>query len=148
MRIARKRRCHHCSTYFVPNFRNAGRQRYCSAPDCRRASKASSQCRWLEKNPDYFKGSVHVNQSGSGVKPIPARTAARHQQRCYKIPALRNSPITKAFLSKHLLSSCLQGLCYKISSSCNIPYLLDYWHILLAACYKMTLRQPPDIWIF
>ena len=75
MRIARKRRCHHCGTYFVPNFRNAGRQRYCSAPDCRRASKASSQCRWLEKNPDYFKGSVHVNRVRQWRKANPGATA-------------------------------------------------------------------------
>ena len=37
-------------------------QRYCSAPACRRASKAASQRRWLAKsaNRDYFRGPEHV----------------------------------------------------------------------------------------
>jgi len=38
------------------------RQRYCSAADCRRASKAASQRRWLDKpeNRDYFRGPEQV----------------------------------------------------------------------------------------
>ena len=42
--------------------RNRGRQNFCRKPDCRKASKADSQKRWLDKpgNRDYFRGSEHV----------------------------------------------------------------------------------------
>lgn len=54
-------KCLHCNVSFVPDRRNQGRQRYCSAPDCRRVSKRQSQARWLGKpgNADYFKGPSH-----------------------------------------------------------------------------------------
>jgi hypothetical protein len=47
---------------FTPDARNATRQRYCSNPGCRQASKAESQRRWLQKeeNRDYFRGAEHV----------------------------------------------------------------------------------------
>ena len=53
-----RRKCRHCAQLFRPDPRNALHQRYCSAPACRRASKAASQRRWLAKaaNRDYFRG--------------------------------------------------------------------------------------------
>jgi hypothetical protein len=41
-----------------------GRQRYCSKPLCKQASKADSQRRWLQKpeNHDYFRGPDHVKR--------------------------------------------------------------------------------------
>ena len=63
----RKRKCPHCKTFFHLDYRNVTRQRFCSKPDCRQASKADSQRRWLEKpeNLDYFKG----------LRACPARQA-------------------------------------------------------------------------
>ena len=60
----RRRKCKHCGTLFSPDPRNAGRQRYCSQPECRKASKASSQKRWLQKpqNQDYFRGPYNVKR--------------------------------------------------------------------------------------
>lgn len=57
-------RCCHCKQLFTPDARNATRQRYCSKPGCRQASKADSQRRWLQKpdNRDYFRGAVHVQR--------------------------------------------------------------------------------------
>ena len=57
-----RRKCRHCAQLFRPDPRNALHQRYCSAPACRRASKAASQRRWLAKaaNRDYFRGPEHV----------------------------------------------------------------------------------------
>jgi hypothetical protein len=51
-------------TFFDPNPRSAGRQRYCSLPECRQASKAASQLKWRHKpvNRDYFKGPTHVER--------------------------------------------------------------------------------------
>ncbi|HSF33073.1 MAG TPA: hypothetical protein VLK82_21705 [Candidatus Tectomicrobia bacterium] len=59
-----KRKCKYCQTFFDPNPRSAGRQRYCSKLRCRQASKAASQRRWLHKpaNRDYFKGPTHVER--------------------------------------------------------------------------------------
>jgi len=49
---------------FHPDVRNRRHQRYCSARDCRLASKAASQRRWLLKpeNQDYFKGPANVQR--------------------------------------------------------------------------------------
>ena len=57
-----KKRCCNCKKLFLPDPRNAKRQKYCSQSDCRRASKASSQQRWLHKpeNRDYFRGADNV----------------------------------------------------------------------------------------
>jgi hypothetical protein len=56
------RKCKHCLKLFHPDARNRNRQRYCSAPACRAASKALSQARWLAapENQDYFRGPENV----------------------------------------------------------------------------------------
>jgi hypothetical protein len=61
---ATKRKCQYCKTFFAPDPRSAGRQRYCSKPACRQASKAASQRRWYHKphNRDYFCGPIHVDR--------------------------------------------------------------------------------------
>ena len=53
-----RRKCRHCGQLFRPAPRNLRHQRYCSAKECRRASKAASQRRWLAKaeNRGYFRG--------------------------------------------------------------------------------------------
>jgi hypothetical protein len=57
-----QRKCHHCKQFFVADARQRGRQRYCAAPQCRRASRAASQERWLGRpeNRDYFSGPENV----------------------------------------------------------------------------------------
>ena len=44
-----RRKCRHCGQLFRPDPRNLRHQRYCSAKECRRVSKAASQRRWLAK---------------------------------------------------------------------------------------------------
>ena len=58
------RKCKYCQTFFAPDPRCARRQRHCSKPACRQASKAASQHRWLQKpgNRDYFTGPTHVER--------------------------------------------------------------------------------------
>ncbi len=60
----RKRKCQNCHQLFHPDSRNAEKQEYCSEADCRKASKAASQKRWLAKreNKDYFKGAENVKR--------------------------------------------------------------------------------------
>ena len=56
MKRPRKRKCLHCAEFYLPDPRTHDRRRFCSAPDCKRASKAWRQRRWLskEENRDYF----------------------------------------------------------------------------------------------
>jgi len=64
MKRYRRRKCQHCQELFHPDPRNLRHQRYCSKLECRRASKADSQRRWLNKaqNRDYFRGAVNVQR--------------------------------------------------------------------------------------
>jgi hypothetical protein len=57
-----RRKCKCCLKLFRPDPSNRRHQRYCSAPRCRRASKAASQARWLSKpeNQGYFRDPWHV----------------------------------------------------------------------------------------
>lgn len=57
-------KCLHCRKFLVPDARNRGRQKYCSDPACRQASKAASQRRWARQpqNRDYFRGPHHVRR--------------------------------------------------------------------------------------
>lgn len=51
-------KCLHCKEINRADYRNRGRQQYCAKPECRRVSKAQSQCRWVNKpeNKTYFSG--------------------------------------------------------------------------------------------
>lgn len=57
-------KCLHCNESHRTDPRNCGRQKYCSKPACRKASKAASQARWLarEENRDYFRGAHHCER--------------------------------------------------------------------------------------
>ena len=86
-----KRKCKHCQTFFAPDPRSARRQRYCSKPACRQASKAASQRRWLQKpgNRDYFtrphpcRARPAVAQSPPGLLATPGRSGTPMR---YKMP--------------------------------------------------------------
>ena len=79
-----QRKCLCCKLFFDPDHRNRERQRYCSQPKCRLASKTASQAAWLAQsdNADYFRGAVHVARVqawraahpgyGRGKRPKPA----------------------------------------------------------------------------
>ncbi|MEA1949059.1 MAG: hypothetical protein U9N83_17365, partial [Thermodesulfobacteriota bacterium] len=53
--------CVHCGKFFT---RRKREQNYCKEPECRKASKAASQKRWLQKpeNQDYFSGPENVKR--------------------------------------------------------------------------------------
>lgn len=71
-------KCAHCHRPFRPDPRNAWHQRYCAAGECRGASKAASQRRWLGKpeNRDYFRGPEHVERVRQWRRAHPGRRAA------------------------------------------------------------------------
>ena len=69
----RRYKCLHCRKLFYPDRRNHSRQQYCSKPDCRRASKAASQKKWLTKpeNRDYFRSPENTKRVQQWRKDNP-----------------------------------------------------------------------------
>ena len=69
----KRKKCRNCKRLFRPDPRNAKRQRYCSKPECRKASKSASQKNWLQKpeNRDYFRGPEHVQRVQQWRKANP-----------------------------------------------------------------------------
>jgi len=59
-----QRECLHCKELFDPGIRHRWRQKFCTKPGCRAASKADSHRRWLSKpaNRDHFRGLAHVER--------------------------------------------------------------------------------------
>jgi hypothetical protein len=58
---------------FAPDYRNRGRQKYCSTPECQQASKRARQQRWLSKpeNQDHFRGAENVQRVQEWRKAHP-----------------------------------------------------------------------------
>jgi hypothetical protein len=80
-----RRKCRCCNVFFIPDRHNATRQGYCSKPDCRRASKAASQRRWLRKPPNrnYFRDAENVKRVQAWRKANPGywkRAKSRFKQ--------------------------------------------------------------------
>lgn len=61
---SRRRKCKHCGELFIPDHRNRNKQRYCTSPACRKASKAAGQKKWLQKaeNKNYFRCPENVHR--------------------------------------------------------------------------------------
>lgn len=57
-------KCLHCNEVGLCDYRNRGRQKYCSKPDCRRVSKDASQQQWLKspENKNYFRGAENTKR--------------------------------------------------------------------------------------
>jgi len=64
MKRQTRAKCLHCKELYSPDYRNRGRQCFCSQPECRKASKAHSQVQWLSKpeNKSHFCGPEHVRR--------------------------------------------------------------------------------------
>ena len=99
-----RRKCRHCGQLFRPDPRNLRHQRYCSAKECRRASKAASQRRWLAKteNRDYFRGPEQMARV-SGRWPRRTRAPVREA-----VGALRVGP---GFVRPPRREWCALGTC-------------------------------------
>jgi hypothetical protein len=62
MGLIKRKKCPNCRYLFIPDPRNQNRQKYCKKPECRKASKAESQKKWLAKpeNQNYFSSPENV----------------------------------------------------------------------------------------
>jgi hypothetical protein len=75
----RKRKCPSCGVFFTADHRNRRHQRHCSKPECRKAGKAASQKRWLQKpeNRNYFRGPENVRRVQEWRKAQPGYSRKR-----------------------------------------------------------------------
>jgi hypothetical protein len=98
------RKCKHCQTFFAPDPRCARRQRYCSQPACRRASKVASQRRWLQKpgNRDDFTGPTHVERVRQWRRAHPG-----YWRRQARAPHALQEDLTPQETQKQLLEGTL-----------------------------------------
>lgn len=83
MKPAKSRLCLYCEQAFKVDPRNARHQKYCSAPTCRKASKAASQRAWLAapENRDYHSGPDAVARVRAWQSAHPAYRAAQKAKR-------------------------------------------------------------------
>ncbi len=89
----RRRRCLCCQKLFSRDPRLHQRQKYCSEPECRAASKQSSQRRWLRKpdNVEYFRGEQHVDRVQAWRAQNPGY---------WRKPALIGEPLQEMILAQ------------------------------------------------
>jgi hypothetical protein len=83
MGLIKRKKCKHCNQLFISDARNAKRQKYCSKQECRKASKADSQRRWLQKqeNQNYFSGPDQVQRVQRWRKANPGYWRGKGQKR-------------------------------------------------------------------
>ena len=91
----KRKKCCNCNKLFRPDPRNATRQKYCRKPQCRQASKAASQQRWLQKpeNQDYFCGPDNVKRVQLWREANPGYWRRKHKN---KQNALQDRSISQA----------------------------------------------------
>jgi hypothetical protein len=136
---ARRRKCLHCKKLFIPDYRNRGRQKYCSNPECQRASKRARQQRWLSKpeNQNYWQGwqvprVQEWRQAHPGYwKADPLQAVGTLQDACSKQVSAAQE------LKPGLVPSTLQDVC-----SAQVPLLLG----LISKFTDCTLQD--DIVLF
>ena len=85
-------KCLSCKKFFRADPRNARHQKYCSEPNCRKASKAASRCAWLAKpdNQGYFCGSENVVRVQAWRAAHPQYWQRPAGQRAHKPIALQD----------------------------------------------------------
>jgi len=86
----RRSKCRNCRQLFKADARNRGRQKYCSKPICRAASKACCQQRWLAlpENQDYFRDAENAERVRRWQRAHPGywRDTARYRCRTLQDP--------------------------------------------------------------
>ena len=115
---ARRCKCLHCKMLFVPDYRNRGRQKYCSTLECQQASKRARQERWLSKpeNQDHFRGAENVQRVQEWRKAHPGywkrsprKSARTLQDACLAQPAAIQEIVPVAL--PEVCPSTLQDVC-------------------------------------
>lgn len=102
----------------VADRRNRGRQKYCSKPECRKASKRESQARWLSRpeNQNHFRDSSHRDRVREWRARNPGywKRSPRKGSRTLQDPCTTQDVDSKPVATQEpedLLSRTLQDLC-------------------------------------
>lgn len=97
MGFIKRNKCCHCKELFHPDPRNAKRQKYCKKLECRKASKAASQQRWLQKpeNRDYFRGPENVKRVQQWRKANPGYWRRKPKSRKNALQDSLNSELSE-----------------------------------------------------
>ena len=116
MSLIGKCKCRCCKESFIPDYRSVKRQRYCNKPECRKASKARCQRRWVEKNPTYFKGSDNVERALEWRRTHPGRQRRKGsgtvlQDICDRIDHVKHEVTPLLPLKSPVLPPVLQDFC-------------------------------------
>ena len=109
----RKRKCRNCGEIFVPDPRNVRKQEYCKKPECRKASKAAAQARWLAKkeNANYFHGPENVRRVQEWRKHNPGYWKRKRAGAGNTLQDHSNGKIAeKQAVAKQLTQDALQDL--------------------------------------
>lgn len=108
-------KCLHCKEEQLCDPRKRGRQRYCVQPECRRASKAASQRRWVSRpeNRDYFHGSANSERVRQWRLANPGywRRKGSGSKSALQDLASSQSPEDQRFMAPDL-STALQEICF------------------------------------
>jgi hypothetical protein len=111
-------KCLHCHKFFVPDYRNRGRQKYCSIPECQAASKQGSQRQWSSKaeNRDYFRGAENVKrvQQWRAEHPGYWKQPPRKPRRTLQETCSEQAPVSQELAPtpvSQASSPALQDLC-------------------------------------
>jgi len=109
----RKRKCLGCGELFVPDPRQKGRQNFCSKLECRCASKAHSQQKWLRKpkNKTYFSGSEHVMRVQVWRKENPGYSKRDRLRKKALQDTCGPQPVTPQVDATSLAQDALQDTC-------------------------------------
>jgi hypothetical protein len=111
-------KCLHCKKLFIPDYRNRGRQKYCSSAECQAISKRTSQTRWLSQpeNRDYFRGSDNVERVQQWRTEHPGywkrharKPCGKLQETCSEQPTVPQELVSKS--PPQASSPALQELC-------------------------------------
>lgn len=111
MGLIKRKKCPNCGSLFIPDCRNRNRQMYCDKPECRKASKAESQKKWLSKqeNQNYFSGPENVKRVQEWRKQNPG-----YSKRSKKRLALQDSskpqPVDNTEDNTQFANNALQDL--------------------------------------
>jgi len=141
MAQAGQRKCLCCEKFFDLDHRNRERQRFCSATQCRRASKAASQAAWLAQpqNRGYFRDPVHVArvQVWRAAHPGYSRGKAR------KPAALQDPLITQVL--EDIEECSIRGEVAEVTGAPALQDLLNAPSPLLAGLiahlFEVTLQE-------
>jgi len=111
--LKKKRKCLNCHNFFTPDYRNVKRQKYCSKPECLKASKAASQRKWLQKkeNNNYFRDDKNVLRVQEWRKKHPGYWRRKSPEDNNALQdSLAEKDVNKQAVKEQLTTSALQDV--------------------------------------